>query len=91
MEDRFDSLERRVHSIEERNVRVEKDKAWERSVTRIGMLAIITYAVSAFAFWILGNEQFLVNALVPMAAFVLSVQSLPIVKKWWIRKKRQNS
>ena len=38
-------LEERVKSIEERNKRVEKDKAWETSIIRKVCICILTYVV----------------------------------------------
>lgn len=74
-----------MSAIEQRNARVEKDKAWETSGLRILLIAITTYFVAVLAFWILGNTHFLLNALVPSAGFVLSVQSLPVMKRHWLK------
>ena len=84
----LEDLERRIVAIEQRNARVEKDKAWETSSLRILVIGVLTYIVAVMAFWILGNEHFLLNALVPSAAFVLSVQSLPVVRRWWMKCKK---
>ena len=86
MDERIEELQRRVSRIEERNARVEKDKAWEMSITRILVVSVLTYFVAVLAFWMLGNQQFFLNALVPTLAFILSVQSVPMVKKWWMSR-----
>lgn len=83
MDKQNDQLERRVTQIEERNARVEKDKAWETSLTRIFVLSVLTYFVAVLAFWILGNQQYFLTALVPTAGFIVSVQSVPMVKRLW--------
>lgn len=86
MDERFAELARRIGEIEKRNARVEKDKAWETSFTRIFVVALLTYFVAVLAFWMLGNRQYFLNALVPTVGFVLSVQSIPFVKRRWMRK-----
>lgn len=87
MNDHLQELERRVSEIEKRNARVEKDKAWETSFTRIFVVSLLTYFVTVLVFWMLGNKQFFLNALVPTVGFILSVQSVPMLKKWWTRKR----
>ncbi len=77
----------RLEAIEMRNARVEADKAWEKSFTRVSVIALITYiAAVIFLFSVALPHPFL-NALVPAIGYVLSMQSLPIVKKWWQRRK----
>ncbi len=82
-----DDLERRLSAIEKRNTRVEKEKAWETSFMRIFVIGLLTYIVMVLVFWMLGNEKSFLSALVPTIGFILSVQSVPVVKKWWMRKK----
>ena len=38
-------LEKEIEEIKKRNIRVEKDKAWETSFTRKVCIAILTYIV----------------------------------------------
>ncbi len=85
----MNDLEERVKAIEERNRNVESDKAWETSLTRMLMIGVMTYAIAAFVLWILQSDQFLLNALVPAIGFVLSMQSLPFIKEWWIKTYRR--
>jgi hypothetical protein len=86
MEEKIQKLEREVEAIKERNLRVEADKAWETSNFRIFSLTIITYIVATLVLYFIGAKNFLLNALVPTAGFFLSVQTLPAIKKWWIKK-----
>lgn len=79
-------LERRVEEIEKRNLRVEKEKAWETSITRKVSIIILTYVVAALVLWILQSPDPFLNALIPTVGFFLSVQSLPMIKRWWMRK-----
>ena len=93
MEEKIQKLEKEVSVIKERNLRVEADKAWETSSFRIFSITIITYIVASLVLYFIGAKNFLLSALVPTAGFFLSIQSLPVVKKWWIknflRKKEQ--
>jgi hypothetical protein len=86
MEEKIRQLEKEVEAIKQRNLRVEADKAWETSSFRIFSITIITYIIAALVLYFIGAKNFLLNALVPTAGFFLSIQSLPAVKKWWIKK-----
>jgi len=46
----------------------------------------MTYIITAIVFYIIGVRNFMLNALIPTVAFYLSTQSLPFIKKWWMRK-----
>ena len=77
----------RLQSIEDRNRKVETDKAWEISYTRMIVLGVITYLI-AFIFLISTKlPQPLLNAFVPAIGFMLSVQTLPLVKRWWLKRR----
>jgi hypothetical protein len=82
-DDRIQNLEHEIRAIKERNFRVEADKAWETSGFRIVSLCFVTYIVAAVLLYVIGVESFLLSALVPTAGFFLSVQSLPLIKRWW--------
>ncbi len=86
MEDEIKKLENDVALLKGRNVRVEADKAWETSSFRIFSVTGITYIVAAITFSLVGTKNFLLHAFIPAAGFFLSIQSLPFVKKWWIKK-----
>ncbi|MBI2023457.1 hypothetical protein HYT01_02770 [Candidatus Giovannonibacteria bacterium] len=86
MEEKIQKLENEIATIKERNLRVEADKAWETSNFRIFSITIITYIVASLVLYFIGAKNFLLNALVPTAGFFLSIQSLPAVKRWWIKK-----
>lgn len=80
------NLEEEIVQLKQRNQRVEADKAWETSRTRVGMIVIITYFIAVILMFSLGNAQPLLAALMPTVGFFLSTQSLPVVKRWWIKK-----
>lgn len=86
MEEKIQKLEKEISAIKERNSRVEADKAWETSSFRIFSITIITYIVAALVLYFIGANNFLFSALVPTVGFFLSIQSLPTVKGWWIKK-----
>ncbi len=86
MEEKIQKLEKEVATIKERNLRVEADKAWETSNFRIFSITIITYIIAALVLYFIGAKNFLLSALVPTAGFFLSVQSLPVIKRWWTKK-----
>ncbi|MEX1061859.1 MAG: hypothetical protein WEC39_02005 [Patescibacteria group bacterium] len=85
-EERLNRLEKEVTSLKERNARVETDKAWEISLTRTISVSLVTYAVTAFVFYLIGVGSYLLSALVPATAYFISVQSLPALKRWWKAK-----
>ena len=77
-----------IEEIQERNRRVELDKAWETSSTRRGIIALMTYVVAVVWLMIIGNEKPFHNALVPFGGYLFSTWSLPFVKSWWIEKQK---
>lgn len=80
------SLEKRVERIEERNRRVEDDKAWETCWTRRSLITVFTYLSVALYFLVIGLPSPWLNAIVPTAGFLLSTLSLPYFKERWLRR-----
>jgi len=81
-------LEERVAKIEERNRKVEIDKAWETSWTRRVLLIVFTYlAIALYLKFIVGINPW-INAIVPAVGFLLSTLSLPYFKKIWAKYRR---
>lgn len=85
--DRWEQVQKELEEIKQRNARVEADKAWEVSHFRIATICAITYMVAAVLLRIMGSEVVWLGALVPAVGFLLSAQSLPIIKRWWIRSR----
>lgn len=79
------SLEQRLAVIEERNQRVEADKAWETSWMRRLLLVIFTYLAVGLYLWAIDVARPWTNAIVPSAGFLLSTLTLPLFKKWWLK------
>lgn len=77
------NLEERIARIEDRNKKVETDKAWEISWTRKILLAAFTYlAIALYLKFIVQIEPWL-NAIVPSIGFLLSTLTLPFFKEIW--------
>ena len=85
MEERLQRVEHELKAISERNARVEADKAWETSPFRMFAIAAFTYGAATLVLYLIGAENIFFGALVPVLGFILSVQSLPTLKRWWIR------
>lgn len=83
--DNIKKLETEIQGLKERNIRVGLDKAWEQSNFRVFSICLLTYIVAVVFLLIIKNENPFVNALVPALGFYLSTQSLPMIKKWWVR------
>lgn len=80
-------LEKRVKDLENRNKRVEIDKAWETSMARRALLVIFTYLSVGIYMWVIGVNNPWLNAVIPSTAFLLSTLTLPFFKKMWIEKR----
>lgn len=82
----MDSIEQRLEKIEQRNSRVEADKAWETSWTRRFFVALFTYLAISLYMWAINIDRPWLNAIVPTVGFLLSTLTLPYIKKWWVSK-----
>lgn len=79
------SIEERLAKIEERNQKVELDKAWETSFARKVLLAVFTYLVISLFFVVMDIPRPWINAIVPTLGFLISTWSLPYFKNVWIK------
>jgi len=82
-------LEKRLEAIEQRNKKVELDKAWETSWLRKILIAVLTYITVVLFFLVAQLPKPFINSIVPTTGFVLSTLSLPFFKKVWIKYKTQ--
>jgi hypothetical protein len=81
-------LNKEVEKLQDRNKRVEGDKAWEQSWSRRILIAVITYiAVAAFFVFAKLPDPYS-NAIIPTLAYTLSTISAPKVKHWWINRQK---
>jgi hypothetical protein len=83
----MDDLEKRILAIEERNKKVELDKAWETGRTRKIIIAILTYATVVVFFFVAELPNPFINSIVPTVGFILSTFSLSIIKDRWIKNR----
>ena len=84
---RENKLEERIVTIEERNARVELDKAWEISWTRRISIGLFTDAVIVIYLAVINNDKPFINAAVPAVGFFLSTLVLRQVQGLWQKKK----
>lgn len=85
----MENLEARILKIEERNLGVEADKAWETSWTRRILLTIFTYLAIGIYMWAIDISRSWLNALVPAIAFMLSTLTMPFFKRIWVKRNRK--
>jgi hypothetical protein len=85
---RLDQLEARLAAIEQRNRRVEVDKAWEGSTTRKLTIIVLTYFVVLCFLVIIHNDRPFINAIMPSLGFFLSTLAITDLKKHWINRRR---
>ena len=77
-------LEKEIKKIQERNKRVELDKAWETSWTRKICIMILTYIVVIINSYVIRKyDNIFLSSLVPVIGFTLSTLSLKLVRKIW--------
>ncbi len=76
-----------IKQIQDRNTKVETDKAWETSKTRRGVIAGATYLVAGVYMSALGGPLPWLNALIPVLGYVLSTLSLSKVKEIWLKRR----
>ena len=81
----MNDFEKRLTAIEQRNKKVELDKAWETSWSRRIIIAILTYLTIVLFFYFAQLPKPFINSIVPTTGFVLSTLSLPFFKKLWLK------
>jgi len=76
-------FEKEIRKIQERNKKVELDKAWETSKTRKISIAVLTYLVMVLVMYSLDMDSPFVGAVIPTLGFTLSTFSLDFIKEFW--------
>lgn len=77
------NIEQEIKKIQERNKRVEQDKAWETSKTRKVSIAVLTYFVMVLVMYSLKMDSPFIGAIIPTLGFTLSTFSLDFIKEYW--------
>lgn len=85
MDSEIKKIKEEIDNIKDRNTRVENEKAWELSGTRVLSITILTYAFTVILFYILGTKLPWLSALVPTLGYYLSTRSVSIIKKRWTK------
>ena len=88
MDNDIKKLEKRIVDIEKRNKRVEGDKAWEISTLRKILIILLTYIFAVLYLKIADTTNPFFGAVVPCAGFFLSTQTLDVIKKKWLKKRK---
>lgn len=83
--DTFEELKQEIEKIKERNKKVEVDKAWETSLFRKILIALLTYIVIVIFFYAASLPRPFLNSIVPTLGFLLSTLTIPIFKNIWIK------
>lgn len=83
------SLDGALAAIQQRNRKVESQKAWETSKTRRTFIACVTYTTAyiymAFGLGESADDAFM-HAFVPTGGYLLSTFSLPLIRDAWMRR-----
>ncbi|MBN2779472.1 MAG: hypothetical protein JXQ74_00185 [Alphaproteobacteria bacterium] len=82
------NFEKEIKKLQERNQKVESDKAWEGSYTRRVLIALITYGLACVFMASISVENFYLNALIPTGGYLLSTLTIPVVKKLWLNLRK---
>lgn len=88
MEQKIKELEKKIEKIEERNKRVEGDKAWETSNLRKILIIILTYIFAVLYLTIADTTNPYFGAVVPCVGFYLSTQTIKIIKNIWLNNRK---
>lgn len=84
----METIEERINALEERNKKVEADKAWETSWTRKIILLLCTYIAIGLYLSAIQVGRPWINAIVPSIGFMISTLSIPVFKKMWLRYRK---
>ena len=74
-------------ALEQRNTRVELDKAWETSLFRKILIFVLTYVVASIWLVVIENDHPFLNACVPAVGWIFSTLTIAPLKRWWIKNK----
>lgn len=74
----------RLEALEERNRRVDGDKAWETSIARRIAIMILTYLVVVCYLSFVVHINPWINGFVPVLGYLLSTLTLSVLKKRWL-------
>jgi hypothetical protein len=73
-----------IRKIDERNKRVEADKAWETSWARKAVISLFTYVFAVIVLISIRAPEPYLNAMIPTLGFLLSTMTFGFLKERWI-------
>ncbi len=85
----LEQIKKDIQEIKERNAKVEIDKAWETSLARKFLVAILTYIVIVLFFFFAELPNPFLNAIVPTLGFILSTLSVSYFKGVWVKRNKK--
>lgn len=88
MKNDIKQLREEIEAIKTRNKRVEADKAWETSLTRNIFIAVVTFILAYILMLLITESQPFGKALVGSVLYLLSTQTYGLLKKWWLKKRK---
>lgn len=83
---RLEKLEKEILKVQARNKRVEADKAWETSIARMLLIAVLTYTTTTILLFAINDKNFFINGIIATIGFFISTITIPFIKKLWIAK-----
>ena len=86
--DGIEQIQKDIAEIKARNVRVETEKAWETSLFRKVLIAILTYIVIVLFFIFAKLPKPFLNPIIPTLGFILSTLSVSYFKNIWIKRRK---
>ena len=87
MKEEIKELRERIDKIEQRNKKVENDKAWETSFLRKIIIIILTYIFAVLYLKVADTTNPYLGAIVPCLGFFLSTLTIKFIKNIWINKR----
>ena len=84
----IEQIQKDIAEIKARNVRVETEKAWETSLFRKVLIAILTYIVIVIFFIFAKLPKPFLNPIIPTLGFILSTLSVSYFKNIWIKRRK---
>jgi sterol desaturase/sphingolipid hydroxylase (fatty acid hydroxylase superfamily) len=79
----IEKLAKDVREIQDRNQKVQRDKAWETSWVRRLLVFLFTYLALGLYMWAIDVERPWLSAIIPAVGFWLSTLTLPFFKNLW--------
>ena len=83
----MNTTEQRLQQIEDRNIQVEINKAWETSGTRKLLVALFTYLAIGLYLRAIAVDRPWINAIVPTIGFMISTLTMPFFKRQWVKSR----